>query len=161
MNARSHVGWAAALTLSAGLAHGAQPSAAGAPTMRTVNTPAGPMLELTVPPAPVRAASAPLTDVQSTPAGPMLLLRQPTTASSARKAVASTTTSFPANARAEALPNGAQVLVLPTREPPAAPIAAAPPVVEIDPAKTGTRVQDAPRNDVLYRQKPVAPSPTR
>ena len=159
MSARHHAG-VAVLTLWAAFAQAAEPLAESRPTIRTVNTPAGPVYELAFSSAPVRAASAPATDVQSTPAGPMLVLRNnsSTSISSMRKASVSP---FPANVQAQALPNGTQVLVLPTREMPAAASTAPAVVVEIDPAKPGTRIEDTPRNDVLYRPKPAAAAASR
>ena len=159
MNARQQASLAA-LTLCTALAQAAEPTAASQPAMRTVNTAAGPIYELAFPSTPPRATSAPATDVQATPAGPMLVLRStPTTSTSnLRKAPTST---FPANVQAQALPNGAQVLVLPTREMPAAASTAPTAVVEIDPGKPGTRMEDRPRNDVLYRAKPAVATANR
>ena len=159
MSARQHAGLAA-LTLWSALALAAEPLAASRPVIHTVNTPDGPVYELVLPSAPVRAASAPETEVQSTPAGPMLVLRSnsPTSVNGLRRGLVST---FPANVQAQALPNGTQMLVLPTREMPAATIAAPSAVVDIDPAKPGTRPEDVPRNDVRYRPKTSSAAASR
>lgn len=168
MSARTAPGLAALALLSAGAVQAADTVAA--PTIRAVSTPAGQMLVLDVPQSPAAAAAAatastrkPDTDVQMTSAGPMLVLRGPAatpnalTATANARVAAATTSSIPANARAEALPNGEQMLVLPSAVP-VAPLTVQRAVVEIDPAKVGTRTVDTPRSDVLYRPK-VEPAP--
>jgi hypothetical protein len=159
MSARHHASLAA-FTLWTALAQAAEPSATNRPSIRTMNTPAGPVYELAFPSSPVRTASAPETDVQSTPVGPMLVLRRNSSTSVSGLRVGLVPT-FPANVQAQALPNGTQLLVLPTREMPAAASAAPSAVVEIDPAKPGTRLEDTPRNDVRYRLKTPAPAASR
>lgn len=135
----------------------AQAQTAGPAALRTTVTPAGLMLELPHPSPAATAATAPsATAVVSTAQGPMRVLAEP--AGTARP---SGTVATPAAGPApqQQVRHGVQVLVL--AEPAAAPAATAPAataIVEIDPARAGTRPQDTPQPNVLYRPKAAAPA---
>lgn len=158
-----------ACLLGAGLlaAAGAETTAAPAPgpSLRTTSTPAGLMLTLddphVVPAADHKAASTPALATATIEGRQVRVLREPAAPSALARSVAAPAAA-PPELQAHAMPNGSQMLVLPSAAAAPAPAPAqALLIVDIDPARPGTRVGDPLQPGTLYRKPAAAAKNTR